>query len=109
MTPSQHNTRGCAVGSSLIFLSRFSDEVQTRRIFCFSSFHTRCFGGQIEEYEMGGDCSKHGEMRNAYKMLVGKLEGKRSLGRPRVGPVAGSYGYGNEPSCSVKGENFLTS
>jgi hypothetical protein len=24
-----------------------------------------------------------GEMRNAYKMLVGKSEGKRSLGRPR--------------------------
>jgi hypothetical protein len=26
--------------------------------------------------------SKHGEMRNAYKILVGKPEGKRPLGRP---------------------------
>jgi hypothetical protein len=25
----------------------------------------------------------HGEMRNAYKILVGKLEGKRPLRRPR--------------------------
>jgi hypothetical protein len=24
-----------------------------------------------------------GEMRNAYKILIGKLEGKRALGRPR--------------------------
>jgi hypothetical protein len=32
---------------------------------------------------MGGACSAHGEMRNAYKSLVGKIEGKRPLGRPR--------------------------
>jgi hypothetical protein len=25
----------------------------------------------------------HGEMRNSYKVLVGKPEGKRPLGRPR--------------------------
>jgi hypothetical protein len=25
----------------------------------------------------------HGEMKNAYKILVGKVEGKRPLGRPR--------------------------
>jgi hypothetical protein len=25
----------------------------------------------------------HGEMRNAYKILAGKTEGKRLLGRPR--------------------------
>jgi hypothetical protein len=28
-------------------------------------------------------CSTHGEKGNAYKILVGKPEGKRSLGRPR--------------------------
>jgi hypothetical protein len=28
-------------------------------------------------------CSAHEEMRNAYKTLVGKHEGKRPLGRPR--------------------------
>jgi hypothetical protein len=32
---------------------------------------------------MGGLCSTNGEKRNAYKLLVGKPEGKRPLGRPR--------------------------
>jgi hypothetical protein len=32
---------------------------------------------------MGGSCSTYGEKRNAYRLLVGKPEGKRPLGRPR--------------------------
>jgi hypothetical protein len=32
---------------------------------------------------MGRTCSTNGEKRNAYKILVGKPEGKRPLGRPR--------------------------
>jgi hypothetical protein len=32
---------------------------------------------------MGGPCSTKGEKRNAYRLLVGKPEGKRTLGRPR--------------------------
>jgi hypothetical protein len=32
---------------------------------------------------MGGPCSTNGEKRNAYRLLVGKIEGKRPLGRPR--------------------------
>jgi hypothetical protein len=32
---------------------------------------------------MGRACSTNGEKRNAYRILVGKLEGKRPLGRPR--------------------------
>jgi hypothetical protein len=32
---------------------------------------------------MGRACSTNGEKRNAYRILVGKLEGKRQLGRPR--------------------------
>jgi hypothetical protein len=32
---------------------------------------------------MGGACSPNGEKRNAYRLLVGKREGKRPLGRPR--------------------------
>jgi hypothetical protein len=32
---------------------------------------------------MGRACSTHGEKRNAYRILVGKSEGKRQLGRPR--------------------------
>jgi hypothetical protein len=32
---------------------------------------------------MGGACSTNGEIRNAYRILVGKPEGKRPLGRYR--------------------------
>jgi hypothetical protein len=32
---------------------------------------------------MGRVCSKHVKNRNAYRILVGKPEGKRPLGRPR--------------------------
>jgi hypothetical protein len=32
---------------------------------------------------MGGACSRNGEKRNAYRLLVGKPEGRRPLGRPR--------------------------
>jgi hypothetical protein len=32
---------------------------------------------------MGGTCSTNGEKRNAYRLLVGKPEGNRPLGRPR--------------------------
>jgi hypothetical protein len=32
---------------------------------------------------MGRACSTNGESRNAYRILVGKPEGKRPLGRPR--------------------------
>jgi hypothetical protein len=33
---------------------------------------------------MRKEYSKQGEKRNAYKILVGKSEGKRPLGRPRI-------------------------
>jgi hypothetical protein len=32
---------------------------------------------------MGGACSTNGEKRNAYRILVGKPEGKRPVGRSR--------------------------
>jgi hypothetical protein len=32
---------------------------------------------------MVGACSTNGEKRKAYRILVGKPEGKRPLGRPR--------------------------
>jgi hypothetical protein len=32
---------------------------------------------------MGGACSTNGERIGVYRVLVGKPEGKRSLGRPR--------------------------
>jgi len=33
---------------------------------------------------MGGTCSVYGERRGVYRVLVGKPEGKRSLGRARL-------------------------
>jgi hypothetical protein len=32
---------------------------------------------------VGGTCGTNGEKRNEYRLLVGKPEGKRPLGRPR--------------------------
>jgi hypothetical protein len=34
---------------------------------------------------MGRVCSTNGGLRNAYRILVGKLEGKRPHGTPRLG------------------------
>jgi hypothetical protein len=39
--------------------------------------------GQVKEDEMGGTCSTNGEKMNACRLLVGKPEGKRPLGRTR--------------------------
>jgi hypothetical protein len=38
---------------------------------------------QVKEDEMGRACSTNGEKRNAYRILVGKPERKRQMGRPR--------------------------
>jgi hypothetical protein len=37
---------------------------------------------RIENNEIGGACSAYGEKRGVYKILVGKRERKRPLGRP---------------------------
>jgi hypothetical protein len=37
----------------------------------------------IKANEVGGACGTHGKERKVYKILVGKPEGKRPLGRPR--------------------------
>jgi hypothetical protein len=39
-----------------------------------SLHHTLLGSHQINEHEMGGACSEHGEMRNTYKILVGSTE-----------------------------------
>jgi hypothetical protein len=41
--------------------------------------------GKVNEEEMSRACSMNGDKRNAYKLLVGKPEGKRPLGRQVVG------------------------
>jgi hypothetical protein len=47
-----------------------------------SSPHEIFSGDQIENNVMGGACSTYGEKRGAYRVLVGKTEGKRQIGRP---------------------------
>ena len=42
-----------------------------------------CAGGKIEKNEMSGACGTYGEGRGVHRVLVGKPEGKTSLGRPR--------------------------
>jgi hypothetical protein len=37
----------------------------------------------MKEEEMGGTCGTHGGGRGVYRVLVGRSEGKRLLGRPR--------------------------
>jgi hypothetical protein len=37
---------------------------------------------KIEKNEMGRACNAYGEGRGVYRVLVGKTEGKRPLGRP---------------------------
>jgi hypothetical protein len=43
-----------------------------------------CAGDKIDKNEMGGACSSDGEGRGLYRVLVGKPEGKRPLGKPGV-------------------------
>ena len=42
-----------------------------------------CAGDKIEKNEMGWGCGAYGGGEGAYRVLVGKPEGKRPLGRPR--------------------------
>ena len=79
--------------------------------------------------------ARMGEDRGVHRVLVGKPEGKRPLGRPRrrwriilrwifrkleevvgtgwiwlrIGTVVGTCGYGEEHSGSINAGNFLTS
>jgi hypothetical protein len=41
------------------------------------------YNDQANEEEKNRACSAHGEKRNAYRILVGKPEGKERIGRPR--------------------------
>ena len=45
--------------------------------------HNEKHNDQIEKNEMSGAVACMGERRGVYRVLVGKPEGKRPLGRPR--------------------------
>ena len=92
-------------------------------------------GYQIKKNEIGRACSTNGERRGAYRVVVGKPEGRRPLGRRNrrwknnikmglrevrwghglvrscsgQGKVAGYCERGNEPSGSIKCGEFLVS
>jgi hypothetical protein len=42
------------------------------------------YNNLFKEDEMDMECSTHWEKMNEYRDLVGKTEGKRSLGRPKL-------------------------
>ena len=42
-----------------------------------------CAGDKIEKDEMGWACGAYGRGEGVYRVLVGKPEGRRPLGRPR--------------------------
>jgi hypothetical protein len=42
-----------------------------------------CKSTTVKEDEVGGTCSLNGRKEKAYRLLVGKPEAKRPLGRPR--------------------------
>jgi hypothetical protein len=46
--------------------------------------HEKSQSDQIEKNEMGGACNTYGERTGAYRILVGRPEEKRPLGRPRL-------------------------
>jgi hypothetical protein len=48
----------------------------------FKGVKIRILEFQVKEDEMGRACSTNGEKRSAYRLLMGKPEGKRPLGRP---------------------------
>jgi hypothetical protein len=48
-----------------------------------NKFQFNCSGNKIKKNEMGGVCSTDGKERGVYRVLVGKPEGKRPLGKPR--------------------------
>jgi hypothetical protein len=88
----------------------------------------------MKKNDTGGACSTYGDRRGVYRVLVGKPEGKRPLGRPRhrwednikmdlqklgcggmywfelaqdIGQVAGTCACGYELSGSIKYGVFL--
>jgi len=42
-----------------------------------------CAGDKIEKNEMGWACGAYGLGEGVFRILLGKLEGRRPLGRPR--------------------------
>jgi hypothetical protein len=71
-----------------------------RKLHCILTQY--CAGGKIEKNKMSGACGAYGGGERVHRVLVGKPEGKRPLGRPRrrwdddikmdIQEVGGSFG-----------------
>jgi hypothetical protein len=69
---------------------------------------THSSGNKIETNEMDGHVASMGERKGVYRVLVGKPEGKRPLGRPRrrwkdninIFSGSGMWGYGLDQAGS---------
>jgi hypothetical protein len=60
-----------------------SGENVIMRSFMICTPHPLLCNDKINKNVMGWTCSTYGEGRGMYRVLVGKPEGKRPLGRPR--------------------------
>ena len=66
-------------------------------------------GDKIERNEIGKAYGAYGERRGIYRVLVGKPEGKRPLGRPRHRWENNIKMDLQEVECGGMDQNFLTS
>jgi hypothetical protein len=53
------------------------------KIYLYENAHKPSDNDKVKEDEVGRACSMNLEKRNAYRILVGKPEGKRTLGNLR--------------------------
>ncbi|KAJ4429075.1 hypothetical protein ANN_26076 [Periplaneta americana] len=60
-----------------------ADNVKRSYLFMSMIFTLRRFNSTVHALKGLGHVAHMGESRNAYRVLVGRLEGKRPLGRPR--------------------------
>ena len=76
-----YKTKWCVIDWHVVFICYNKPGWETLN---FSLLLTQyCAGDKIEKNEMGWACGAYGWGEGAYRVLVGKPEGKRPLGRPR--------------------------
>jgi len=63
--------------------SQGSGEDNIKRSLMIGTIHQMYSGDEIGTNERGGPCGTYGEMRDVYRILVEKPEGKSPVGRPR--------------------------
>ena len=67
----------------IIYVHYGMEEIAWRGAKWFALLTQYCAGDKIEKNEMGWACGEYGWGEGVYRVLAGKPEGKRPLGRPR--------------------------